>query len=282
MAKLYLKFEQNVLKEFTLAQGTVTIGRLPDNLIQVDNLAVSGHHAKIYWDTDHYVLEDNNSLNGTYLNNQRVSKSVLKDGDSMLIGKHTLVFKDEWHEDTPGQHTLAADRTTMPAVPKLEATVVLDTKKAKEMMAAARAAKEGAPAAAPPAAPPPAEAGGAPAAAAPAAPAPAAPAAPAAPPKERTGVLSVLAGKTDEPQYTLSGKLTVIGKSEMASIKLKGWFAPKVAATISRRDSKYFIAASEKAVKVKVNGADIAGQKELAEGDVIEVAGIKLSFAYHE
>ncbi|HXZ27413.1 MAG TPA: FHA domain-containing protein [Terriglobales bacterium] len=277
MAKLYLKFEQNVLKEFTLAQGTVTIGRLPDNLIQVDNLAVSGHHAKISWETDHYVLEDNNSLNGTYLNNQRVSKSVLKDGDSMLIGKHTLVFKDEWHEDTPGQHTLAADHTTIPAVPKLEATVVLDTKKAKEMMAAARAAKEGTPAAAPPAA----EAGGAPApAAVPAA--PAAPAPPAAAPKERTGVLSVLAGKTGEPQYTLSGKLTVIGKSEMASIKLKGWFAPKVAASISKRDSRYFIAASEKAVKVKVNGADIAGQKELAEGDVIEVAGIKLSFAYHE
>jgi pSer/pThr/pTyr-binding forkhead associated (FHA) protein len=271
MAKLFLKFEQNVLKEFTLAQGTVTIGRLPDNLIQIDNLAVSGHHAKIYWDQDHYVLEDNNSLNGTYLNNQRVSKSVLKDGDSMLIGKHTLVFKDEWHEDAPGQHTVAAEHTTMPAVPKLEATVVLDTKKAKEMMAAARAAQ--APAAgAPPAA---GEAAGAAAAAAP-------PPAPAVPGKERTGLLSVLAGKTAEPQYVLSGKLTVIGKSEMASIKLKGWFAPKVAATIHKRDGKYLIAASEKAVKVRVNGADITGQKELAEGDVIEVAGIKLSFAFQD
>ncbi|HYX69492.1 MAG TPA: FHA domain-containing protein, partial [Terriglobales bacterium] len=102
------------------------------------------------------------------------------------------------------------------------------------------------------------------------------------PGKERTGLLSVLDGKTDEPQYVLSGKLTVIGKSEMASIKLKGWFAPKVAAQISKRDGKYFIAASEKAVKVRVNGADIAGQKELAEGDVIEVAGIKFSFGYQD
>ena len=95
-------------------------------------------------------------------------------------------------------------------------------------------------------------------------------------------MLSVLDGKTDERQYVLSGKLTVIGKSEMASIKLKGWFAPKVAATISRRDNKYFIAASEKAVKVKVNGAEITGQKELAEGDVVEVAGIKLSFSFQD
>lgn len=266
MAKLVLKFEQNVLKEFSLAQGTVTIGRLPDNLIQVDNLAVSGHHAKIYWDTDHYVLEDNNSLNGTYVNNQRVSKAVLKDGDSVLIGKHTVVFQDEWHDEAPA-HTTVAEGAALPAVPKLEATVVLDTKKAKEMLAAARAAQ------APPAAP----AGDA-GAAAPAVPAPE----PAAPPKERTGLLTVLDGKTDEVQYHLSGKLTVIGKSEMASIKLKGWFAPKVAASISKRDSKYFIAASEKDVKVRVNGSDIAGQKELAEGDVIEVAGVKLSFAYQD
>ena len=81
MAKLYLKFEQAVLKEVTVTQGgMVTIGRLPDNMIQVDNLAVSGHHTKIYWEDDHYVVEDNNSLNGTFVNNQRVSKVTLKDG----------------------------------------------------------------------------------------------------------------------------------------------------------------------------------------------------------
>ena len=76
MAKLYLEFEQAVLKEVPLSQGVVTIGRLPDNLIHVDNLAVSGHHAKIYWDQDKYVIEDNNSLNGTYLNNRRISKAA--------------------------------------------------------------------------------------------------------------------------------------------------------------------------------------------------------------
>ena len=99
MAKLYLKFEQAVLKEFTLSEGVVTIGRLPDNLIQVDNLAVSGHHAKIYWEADHFTLEDNNSLNGTFVNNRRISKTVLKDGDEVLIGKHTVLFKDERHEE---------------------------------------------------------------------------------------------------------------------------------------------------------------------------------------
>lgn len=253
MAKLYLKFDQAILKEFPLAQGVLTIGRLPDNLIQIDNLAVSGHHAKIYWETDHYVLEDNNSLNGTFVNNRRVSKVALKNGDEVMIGKHIVLFKDEWHEDQPPAGP--AVEKTMPMVPTLEATVVLDTKKAKEMLTQKPAAPpEGGPAAA-------------------AAPAP-------APAKERIGALTVMAGKTDQSQYVLSGKLTVIGKSDMASIRLKGWFAPKVAAVINKRDSKYFVAASEKDVKVKVNGAGISGQHELSEGDVIEVAGVKMTFTF--
>ena len=66
----------------------------------------------------------------------------------------------------------------------------------------------------------------------------------------------------------------------MASIKLKGWFAPKVAAVINRREGKYFIAASEKDQKVKVNGQQVAGQHELGEGDVIEVASIRATFNF--
>ena len=81
MAKLYLKFEQAVLKEYDLKDGaSLTIGRLPDNNIHIDNLAVSGHHARVVWETDHFVLEDNNSLNGTFVNNRRVSRVPLKHG----------------------------------------------------------------------------------------------------------------------------------------------------------------------------------------------------------
>ena len=91
-----------------------------------------------------------------------------------------------------------------------------------------------------------------------------------------------MVGKTDQPQYTLTGKLTMIGKSDMASIKLKGWFAPKVAAVINKRDNKYFIASSEKDIKVKINSQEIAGQHELCEGDVVEVAGVKATFSFGE
>ena len=269
MAKLYLTFEGKTLKEVSLAQGDVTIGRLPDNLIQIDNLAVSGHHAHIYWDTDHYVVEDKGSLNGTYVNEQRVTAATLKDGDHILVGKHKLEFKDAWHEDTPAEAT--QQQPAMPAVPTMHATMVLDTKKAKEMLAAAKAAQAGAPAAA---------AAAAPGSSAPTQVPQTAIAQTAAAPRDRTGLLTVLAGKTDQPQYVLTGKLTVIGKSEMASIKIKGWFAPQVAAMISKRDNKYFIASQDKGAKLKVNNEDVAKEHDLQENDVIDVAGIKMSFGY--
>ncbi|MGZ4816433.1 MAG: FHA domain-containing protein [Terriglobales bacterium] len=254
MAKLYLKFEQAVLKEFDLRDGSsITIGRLPDNGVHIDNPAVSGHHARIAWETDHFVLEDNNSLNGTFVNNRRVSRVPLKHGDNILIAKHTLAYWDEARrgagESAHAEHTQAAPSP----VPAMEATVVLDTRKAKEMIAQQAHAQAATPGAAA-----------------------------AVPAKERIGMLQVVNGKTDQHQYVLSGKLTVIGKSDMASIRLKGWFAPKVAAVINKRDGKYFIAASEKDVKVKVDGQEISGQKELGEGNLIEIAGVKLSFSFTE
>lgn len=255
MAKLILRFEQNILKEVGLGQDTLTIGRLPDNALQIDNLAVSGHHAKIYRDQEQYVVEDLGSLNGTYVNNQRVGKAVLKSGDQVTIGKHIVQFKDE------GQKTPVAPAAEKPgpAAPKLESTVILDTKQTQDMIAASAAASAGSGPlglAKPPQATTPA--------------------------KERFGILNVLEGRTDESQYVLTGKMTMIGKSEMATIRLKGFFAPKTAALISKRENKYFIAASDKKTKVKINGEDIGGQHELKEGDIVEVAGVKAAFTLQE
>ena len=277
MAKLYLRFEGKELKEVTVTQNAViTIGRLPDNLLQIDNLAVSGHHAKIYWDGEQYTLEDNGSLNGTYVNNQRVTKHKLKNGDTVLIGKHSVEFKDQLHDDQSGYAPAAKSG---PAVPQMQSTVVLDTKKAKELMAQARAAS--APTGTVPEMKPPSAdqlSGGAP-------PKPAG-AVPPVPGKERTGMLTVISGKTDEPSYLLSSKMSVIGKSRMASIKLKGSFfksPPEVAAMVSKRENKYYITQQDKHGNVKINGEDASsGQRLLDDGDIIEVAGVKMSFAWHE
>lgn len=248
MAKLFLKFEQAVLKEIPLSQGVTTIGRLPDNVIQVDNLAVSGHHAKIYWENDKYVIEDNNSLNGTYVNNARVNRRALKDGDNVLIGKHVLAFKEDWREDRSGPPVSAGHPS--PPLPRLDPTAMLDTNAMKDRLSSAGP-------------------GPSPTHQYSTAPAP-----------DKVGTLTVLSGKTDEKQYVLTSKMSVIGKSDMASIKLKGWFAPKMAALVSKRENGYFIAASEKNIKVIINGEEIAGQRVLADGDVVEVAGVKMTFGF--
>ncbi len=242
MAKLYLKFEQAVLKEVALSEGAVTIGRLPDNTVQIDNLAVSGHHCRIFWDADHYVVEDNNSLNGTYVNNQRVNKATLKDDDQILIGKHILHYKESAAAPAPAP-AVPASQSVMAG---MEKTMMFTSKQKKDLD----------------------QTGGTGTAAAPA--------------REKIGVLTVVDGKTDEPQYTLSSKLTVIGKSDMASIKLKGWFAPKVAANLMKRENKYIIAPADKEAKITINGEALSGQHELAEGDMIDVAGTKFQFKFQE
>ncbi|MGZ4873022.1 MAG: FHA domain-containing protein [Candidatus Angelobacter sp.] len=259
MAKLYLRFEQNdqVLKEVPLSQATATIGRLPDNSVQIDNLAVSGHHARIAWENDHYVVEDLGSLNGTYVNNERVGKATLKHGDQVKIGKHLVEFKNEG-----AVPNFAVAAKTGPSAPKLEATMMLDTKKSREQLADKNGPSAGA------------------------GPLgisrPAWMSEPFAAAKDRLGQLNILEGKTDQEKYVLTGKMTMIGKSSMASIKLKGFFAPTTAALISKRDNKYFISPSESKAKLRINGEDVASQRELNAGDVIEVGKMKAAFSFQD
>lgn len=68
-----------------------TIGRTPDNDIQVDSPAVSRHHAVLLSSADHCIVEDLNSTNGVQVNGRRVARQVLHDGDSVTIG--STVFR---------------------------------------------------------------------------------------------------------------------------------------------------------------------------------------------
>ncbi|HEY2232135.1 MAG TPA: FHA domain-containing protein [Candidatus Angelobacter sp.] len=260
MAKLYLKFEQNgqVLKEVFLSQAATTIGRLPDNSVQIDNLAVSGHHARITWEKDHYIVEDLGSLNGTYVNNERVGKATLKNGDQVKIGKHLVEFK---HESSVPNFAVAAVKAG-PSAPKLDATMMLDTKQAREKLVDKNA--------------PSAISGPLGISR------PAWMSDPFANGKDRIGLLNILEGKTDQEKYVLTGKMTMIGKSSMASIKLKGFFAPTTAALISKRDNKYFISPSESRAKLKINGEEVITQRELSAGDVIEVGKVKAAFSFQD
>jgi len=90
--KLILKFRDSVISEYNLDQEETTIGRKPENNIHVDNLAVSGRHARVLMIGNKAILEDLGSTNGSFVNNKRITKHVLQHGDNILIGKHTLTF----------------------------------------------------------------------------------------------------------------------------------------------------------------------------------------------
>ena len=102
MALLTLQFKDLALKEFELTGQSLTIGREPGNDIIVENLLVSGYHARIDSAGKDYVLTDLQSKNGTFLNGEKVTSTKLKNGDQILIGKHTLIFAlhpDEIEDD---------------------------------------------------------------------------------------------------------------------------------------------------------------------------------------
>lgn len=93
--KLELSFNSNRLNEFILDKEIITIGRKDDNDVRIDNLAVSGHHAKILTIFDDSFLEDLDSTNGTYVNGQAITKHPLKNGDVIVVGKHELRYINE-------------------------------------------------------------------------------------------------------------------------------------------------------------------------------------------
>ena len=90
MAKLSLMFEEKLVKEVPIGGRPVRIGRSPDNDLVVDNLAVSNDHARVYFDSGRLVVEDRGSLNGTFVNDLRVERATLHDGDSIWNGKHHI------------------------------------------------------------------------------------------------------------------------------------------------------------------------------------------------
>jgi hypothetical protein len=90
MAKLILRLKGNLVKEIPLEKDLMTIGRKAENDIFIGDQAISGFHARIFKDPGGYSIEDLNSRNGTFVNKQRVTGTVLYNGDVILVGLHTL------------------------------------------------------------------------------------------------------------------------------------------------------------------------------------------------
>ena len=77
---------------FSLDESITRLGRHPDSEISLDDITVSRRHAEVERTPDGYVVSDDGSLNGTYVNQERIDKLLLRHGDELQIGKFRLVF----------------------------------------------------------------------------------------------------------------------------------------------------------------------------------------------
>jgi pSer/pThr/pTyr-binding forkhead associated (FHA) protein len=200
MASVKLQFEERVLKEWP-ADLMLTIGRLPDNDVVIDNPAVSSHHACIFRDGADWVIEDLDSKNGTFVNGKRTARQVLQHGDVLLVGKHTLLFD---------QHAAGAPATEEkgPSLPALGDTIYLDTSQHRVLLSTMGEGADGAAAHARATEP---------------------------------AVLRVVKGKLDSDEYPLTARTSLVGKAECAAVRLRGWFKPKVAIAVARNADGYVV-----------------------------------------
>lgn len=244
MSKLVLKFENSILQEVSVGSKEVSIGRAPDNGMVIDNPAVSHYHARVFLEEGRTMLEDFGSLNGTFVNGQRVKMVTLRPGDTVAIGKHTIIVTDSAEVRS---HSLDHE-AIKPAAPKINETVMLDTKERRDLLQQAAAGGESAQ---------------------------------VSPARMKIPTLVIQSGRTDRREYNLTDKLIVVGKSAMATVKLTGWFKPKAAAQINRRDdNSYYIGAADKVPEV--NGRLINHPTKLSSGDIIEVAGVRMEFVIRD
>jgi pSer/pThr/pTyr-binding forkhead associated (FHA) protein len=256
MPKLVLLFEGRVLKETAVSNTVaVTIGRLPDNTIAIDNSAVSSHHVRIGREGPQFVVEDLGSTNGTFVNGDRITKRALRHGDTILVGKHKLFF------DRMGDAEFEAPDLPGREMPDFGGTVILDADQQQRLLAAAQARLQARTAAHQAAVATPADT--------PAAPAP-------KPPPPAVGRLHVLRGRSDLDEYRLDASTAAIGRDRDALVRLHGWFKPRLAVEIARMGESYV--ATPVAGKTLVNGQRLSSRRGLEHGDVLQISGLELEF----
>jgi len=120
MPEIIVKFNDKVIERVVTEKKRISIGRTKDNDIVLENRGVSRKHAQIEFNNDAAVVIDNESLNGTFVNNRRVSEELLRDNDSITIGKYCLEYHQNINSPDP--------------VNELDGTMVLKTKQQKKLM----------------------------------------------------------------------------------------------------------------------------------------------------
>ena len=225
MPEIVIKYEEKVLEKFITEKKRITVGRTPDNDIVLENRAISRRHAIIEFGDQNAIIMDNESLNGTFVNARKVTEEILKDSDVITIGKYSLIFHTEAKKDSQ--------------VLGMEGTMVLETRKQKELLAKDKIAKELT-----------SEAG-----------------------------CSILLGEfgAEQERYPLAHNVVTIGKSKLANIKAKGWFLSGIQAKVVKDGEDFWVVNLGRKGMSRVNGEPVDNYM-LKNDDILQVGKTTFRF----
>jgi pSer/pThr/pTyr-binding forkhead associated (FHA) protein len=128
MPEIVVKFAEKIIERVVTEKEHISIGRTTENDIVLDNRGVSRKHAQIEFADGGALLIDNDSLNGTFVNQRKVTEQPLHDSDVITIGKYDLVFY--------------SDAQPTRRMSDMDGTMVLSTRKQKELVEQDREDKE--------------------------------------------------------------------------------------------------------------------------------------------
>lgn len=125
MARLIVEHNSQVLKDYSFVKKSMTVGRSDDNTIVLDDLAVSGYHARVDRKGVDYILTDLQSTNGTFINNTSVISHRLAHGDRIVMGEHTLLFVGtEMAKIYAKEEKLDLNKTTIRGLPERSSAIL--------------------------------------------------------------------------------------------------------------------------------------------------------------
>lgn len=234
MAILTLVFGRDILGTYDVDKQRLIIGRSEDCDIEIDNLAVSRHHAIIEKTNGLFSINDLDSNNGTFVNGQRISEpTTLNFGDEIGIGKHVLVFDSHSRKGKPVQTALIGGAQPHMDMPE-HGTMFVEPEqmeKIQEKVTAARKAHLR--------------------------------------PKDSPGAKLIPLDKSD----------VVLGKAENCDVKIKGFFASRRHAVLSRLENGFHLTNLAVLSPTRVNGKRIDYPTLLCDNDEISMG--KSTFIFH-
>jgi pSer/pThr/pTyr-binding forkhead associated (FHA) protein len=220
-----VKFDNRIVERVVTEKEHLSIGRSSDNDIVLDNRGISRKHARIEVCGEDAIIIDNESLNGTFVNRRKIAEEKLRDSDTITIGKFDL----EYHTQAESQEKMS----------DLDGTMILNTKKQKEMLKSDREDKQL---------------------------------------LQRSGC-SVLVGleKARQDEVALDRDIITVGKSKFVNVRVSGWFLSAIQARILREGESFTIINVGRKGKTRVNG-DVVTRQDIKNGDIIEVGSSVFRF----